>query len=370
MKHRLKKIRDQVIVITGASSGIGLTTARLAARQGARLVLAARNAEALTQLEQELGAAEGRIATVVADVGTETDVHRIAHTALERFGGFDTWVNNAGVSIYGRLEQVSTEDHRRLMETNFWGTVYGSVVAARHFKERFGRNASEQGHSGALVNIGSVLSDRAVPLQGMYSASKHAVKGFTEALRMELEEERAPVSVTLVKPSAIDTPYTAHAKNYMDEFPKNPPPVYAPDVVARAILYAAEHPQRDIVVGGGGRAIVAFGSGAPRLADRVMEATMFRMQHSGRPPLPRESNALHRTSGDTLRERGDYQGHVAESSLYTAAAQRPVMTLAIAAGLAVVLGAVMSATVGTTKARRQGSRSRVRPEEAYGREFE
>src|SRR3954466_1499031 len=150
--------------------------------------------------------------------------------AIQAFGRIDTWVNNAGVGIWGRIEELSEADMRQLFETNFWGQVYGSLVALSQLRQ----------HGGALINIGSVTSDRSIPLQGIYSASKHAIKGFTDALRMELEEEGAPVSVTLIKPSAIDTPYFQHAKNYMSVQPKPPAPVYAPEVVANAILRAAE----------------------------------------------------------------------------------------------------------------------------------
>src|SRR3954468_18456334 len=210
-----KPLREQVIVITGASSGIGLTTARMAASAGAKLVLAARNHEALQRLEREINASGGESCHVDADVGSGADVQRIVDAAIERFGGFDTWVNNAGVSVYGRLEEVANEDHRRLFETNFWGLVNGSLAAVAHLKSR----------GGALINVGSTLSDRSIPLQGMYCASKHAVKGFTDALRMEVEEEKHPIVVTLIKPAAIDTPYTEHAKNYMPVEPQNPAPV-------------------------------------------------------------------------------------------------------------------------------------------------
>ena len=233
MKLTLKPLDEQVIVITGASSGIGLVTARMAARAGAKVVLAARNAEALQELEREINQLGGEAIHVVADVGVESDVRSIADAAIARFGGFDTWVNDAGVSVYGRIEQVTTEDLRRVFETNFWGVVYGSRIAAEHLKQRGG---------GALINLGSTLSDRAIPLQGIYVASKHAVKGFTDAMRMELEDQGAPISVTLIKPAAIDTPYTEHAKNYLPNEPKNPPPVYAPETVARAILHAAVYP--------------------------------------------------------------------------------------------------------------------------------
>jgi short-subunit dehydrogenase len=331
MNVQLKKLSEQVVVITGASSGIGLVTARMAAARGARVVVAARSEEALSQLVSEIKGAGGEAAYVVADVADEDDVRRIAETAVQHFGGFDTWVNNAGVSIYGKMMEVKVKDQRRLFETNFWGTVYGSYVAAEHLKRRGG---------GALINIGSTLSDRAIPIQGIYSASKHAVKGFTDALRMELEAEGVPISVTLIKPAAIDTPYPHHAKNYLESEPTLPPPVYAPEVVAEAILYCAEHPEREVFAGGGGKALSAAEKYAPRLTDKIMEWTMIDMQKSGRPPRRRGDNGLYKASGK-LKERGGYEGHVSESSLYTKASLHPLMTTALVLGAAGVAFAAL-----------------------------
>jgi len=328
MPAPLKPLRQQVLIITGATSGIGLTTARMAARRGARLVLAARNEGALVELERELSNGGRRAVSVTADVGKPADVQRISRIARQRFGGFDTWVNNAGVSMYGRLMDEPIEDMRRLFDTNFWGLVYGSLEAARYFKEH------EQ--TGAIINVGSTLSDRALVLQGMYSASKHAVKAFTDALRMEVEMDRVPVSVTLIQPGAIATPYSQHAKNYMEREPTNPPPVYAPETVARTILHCAENSERHVYVGAGGKGIGMLGYYAPRLADLLMETLFARQQQTDRPPArPRGDNALDRPSGD-LHERGDYQGHVSESSLYTTASLHPLLTGAalVGAGLA------------------------------------
>ena len=315
MGIQLKPVEVQVIVITGATSGIGLVTARLAARRGARLVLASRSEEALKNLVEEIRDGYGDATYVVADVGDESDVRKIATTAKERFGGFDTWVNNAGVSIYGKFEEVPVSDQRRLFETNYWGVVYGSLAAVDQLRHR----------GGALINIGSALSDRAIPLQGAYCASKHAVKGFTDALRMELEHEGAPISVSLIKPAAIDTPYTDHAKNYLPVEPQNPPPVYAPDLVAEAILHCAENPERDIYVGGGSKGISVLGQNAPRATDKVMEWMMFDLQQSDRPARSRERHSLDKPSGRSA-ERGHYDGHVAESSLYTKSSLHPLIT--------------------------------------------
>lgn len=318
MAIQLKKLDVQVVVITGATSGIGLTTARMAAKRYAKLVLAARNEKALKELTEEINEAGGDAMYVVVDVGNETDVQKIYDEAVGRFGRIDTWINNAGVSIYGRLDEISTEDHRRLFDTNYWGVVYGSIAAIKYLRK----------HGGALINVGSILSDRAIPLQGAYCASKHAVRGFTDALRMELEEENAPVSVTLIKPSAIDTPYKEHAKNYLEVQPENPPPVYAPEAVAEAILYSAENPERDVYIGAGGKALSSLGEFAPRLTDKAMEMAMFEIQKTDEPPS-NEKEGLYDSRDSTLRERGGYSGYVAESSLYTKASRHPVITGAV-----------------------------------------
>jgi len=330
MSVTLKPLDEQVMVITGASSGIGLATALAAAKEGARLVLAARSADTLADVESRIIDAGGEAIHVAADVGRRDDVERIAEAALERFGGFDTWVNDAGVGIYGRLEEVSDEDHRRLFDTNFWGVVYGSLAAVRHLK----------GHGGALINLGSVASELAFPLLGMYSASKAAIRGFTDALRLELEQEGAPVSVTLIKPTSIDTPFPQHARNYLEREPDLPPPVYRPEEVARAILHAATHPERDIYVGGGGRLMTAFGAAAPRTMDWMSETVLARREVRDEPPR-RPQGALHRAGGGG-RVRGDHPGYVMKTSLYTRARMHPLLTggllLAAGAGLAALLG--------------------------------
>ncbi|MEX0655257.1 MAG: SDR family oxidoreductase [Phycisphaeraceae bacterium] len=332
MRHAdLKPLSEQVLVITGGSSGIGLTTARLAVEHGARVVLAARNEQVQQRIVDELNdlIPEHAVA-VIADVSQEADVRRIADTAVNRFGGFDTWVNNAAVSIYGPIMEIPLEDQRRLFEVNYWGYVYGSRIAIEHLRDR------DHGRGGALINVGSVIGDRAIPDQGPYCASKHAIKGFTEALRMEVEQEGWPVSISLIKPSSIDTPYKAHAKNLLERKPKNPPPVYAPQTVAKAILHCAQYPRRDVFVGGGGRAVAAIGWLLPRLTDLVMERTMRNLQMTDTPaePIDREHHSLYKPIEDG-DERGHYPHYVHETSAYTLAALHPYLTAAatLAAGL-------------------------------------
>jgi len=329
MGVKLKRIEDQVVVITGASSGIGLATAKMAAERGARVVLAARDADGLASARVEIEGSGGRAITVIADVSVFEDVRTIARRAVDAFGGIDTWVNNAGLSIYGPIEEVPVEDARRLFDVNYWGVVHGTLTAVSHLKD----------HGGAVINLGSVTSDRAIPLQGHYSASKHAVKAFTDALRMELEKEGAPVSLTLIKPGAIDTPFPEHARNYMEAEPKHPAPVYDPSVVAEAIIFCAEHSRRDLIVGGGGKMTAAMDN-VPRVADHVMQATMFQGQKARKASRVEREDSLYEPQGGG-RERGNYPGVVRQRSLYTMTSMHRLATMvsAAAVGAGVVLAA-------------------------------
>ncbi|MDB5214689.1 MAG: short-chain dehydrogenase [Myxococcaceae bacterium] len=328
MSVKLRKLGEQVVVITGATSGIGLCTAREAARRGARVVLAARNEEELTKLAAEIEAAGGFALAVPTDVTDARAMLRLRDAALDKLGRIDTWVNNAGLSIYGKLHDVDLVEARRLFDVNFWGVVHGSHAAVSALRDR----------GGAIINIGSVLSDRVLPIQGMYSASKHAVKGYTDALRMEVEMEGLPISVTLIKPSAIDTPYTDHARNHMETAPKNPPPVYAPQVVADAVLFCAEHPRRDVIVGGGGKVFSVLEKIAPRLTDRLMERTMDGMQKSGRPNDGRDN--LFMAPLIEGRERASHGGKAFERSAYTQLALHPAWSAAAVVGLVLAIGAL------------------------------
>lgn len=336
---RLKALQDQILVITGATSGIGLTTARMAAARGVRgLVLVARSQLSLQRLEREINTSGSRTTAITycADVADEAALTRVAELARSRFGGFDTWVNNAGVGIYGRVLEVSNEDHRRLFETNYWGVVYGSRIAVEHLKDR----------GGSLINVGSTLSDLPIPVQGLYAATKHAVKGFTDALRMEIEEAGLPVSVTLIKPSSINTPYPFHARNYMDEAPDLPPPVYAPELVAQTILYAAESPVRELFVGGAGKAYQLAERYVPRLTHRYMERITISQMQTGRPREGRDN--LH-VPGNDLRQYGDHKGMVRKTSLYTATMTHPRAAISLCAGAGLIGAAIWLLKQGTRK---------------------
>jgi NAD(P)-dependent dehydrogenase (short-subunit alcohol dehydrogenase family) len=275
---------------------------------------------------EQIRRAGGRAVHVVADVADPRAVERIAESALHEFGCIDTWVNNAAVSMYGRIAELSLEDMRRQMDVNYWGQVYGSRTAVRHLRER----------GGALINVGSAVCDRAIPLQGNYCAAKHALKAFTDALRMELEEEGVPISVTLVKPASIDTPFFEKAKTYLGVEPQPVPPVYAPEVVSEVILKAAQHPIRELIAGGAGAKLSAARF-APRLADRYMERWAFDSQKTDRPASGRPDN-LYVPVRDDGGERGrNWEGHTRASSVYTEAALHPGVAAAVALCLAAVI---------------------------------
>lgn len=275
MKVPYKPLNEQVIVITGASSGIGLCTAQLAAERGAKLVLVARSMATLEALTEQINAGGGQAIYMDADVGERQQVLDAAQAAVNRFGRINTWVNNAGVSIYGRIDQVSEDDARRLFDTNFWGVVNGALAALPFLREQ----------GGALINMGSEASETALGLQGFYVASKHAVKGFTDALRIEIEElENAPISVTLIQPTAVNTPYPEHAKNYLPRQPKLPTPTIDPEQVAEAILKAATEGGRDVKVGLQATVNTTLASVVPGLGDKF-SATVSSRQQADAPPL-------------------------------------------------------------------------------------
>jgi NAD(P)-dependent dehydrogenase (short-subunit alcohol dehydrogenase family) len=264
----------------------------------------------------------------VADVA---QVDAIADTALREFGRIDTWVNNAPVSMYGRIIDVSIEDMRRQMDVNYWGQVYGSRTAVQQLRRG----------GGALINVGSALSDRAIPLQGGYCAAKHALKAFTDALRMELEAEGIPIAVTLVKPASIDTPFFEKALTYLGVEPQPVPPVYAPEVVSDVILHAAQHSLRELIAGGSGAKLSAARF-APRLADLYMEWWTFDAQLTDKPINGRSGNLYEPVPADGGERGRNWEGHTRKSSLYTRAALHPRATAAVIVALALGLGAAVA----------------------------
>jgi len=348
----LKPLDQQAIVITGATSGIGLSTARRAAAAGACVFLIARGERDLKALVDELQREGARVAYAVADVADHDALSLAADKCRRLFGGFDTWVNNAGVAIFGALAETSLEDQRRLFETYYWGVVNGSIVATEHLKSNPG--------GGTIINVGSTHSDMPTPLIGAYAASKHAVKGFTNSLRIELMRDKTPINVTLVKPGPVDTPYSRHARNITGRAMRNPQPVYATHVVADAILWCATHSVREITVGGAGRLIALLYAAVPGLAEPLMAQfapSLMRDRDSAWQP---DEDGLYEPSDDGLDEEVHYP-MVRQFSALAEVRKHPGIT---AGSLAIVVTAALATyllTQRTGPTRYDALRSRLDP---------
>nr|WP_132884532.1 SDR family oxidoreductase [Sphingomonas sp. JUb134] len=338
MAVKLKPLSEQVMVILGASSGIGRETARRAAAAGATLVVAARGQAGLASLVEEITQAGGKAVAVVCDVTDEAQVRQLARDAVARFGRIDSWVNVAGVSVYAGFEDTTPEEFRRILEVNFMGYVHGAQAALPYLREQ----------GGALIVISSVESIVSLPLHSAYAASKHAIEGAFDALRRELMAEGAPVSVTSIKPATINTPFFTNSRSKLDVVPKGPPPFYDPGVVADCVLYAAEHPVRDLFAGGAGRSMALNQVTAPGVMDTLLAKFGIPGSRTQRPAPAGQPGNLYAPDGDD-RARGDFTGRT-HPSLYTWLALRPVArTLA--------LGALVTGAVVASRARRARHRT-------------
>jgi NAD(P)-dependent dehydrogenase (short-subunit alcohol dehydrogenase family) len=292
-----RKLSGAVVVVTGASSGIGRATGLAFAERGARVVLAARRADALEDLARECQAAGGQALAVSTDMTDEAAVAELARRAVERFGRIDIWVNNAGVYLLGLLEATPPEAFRRVLETNFFGYVHGARAVLPHFRE--------QGH-GVLINNASVYSHIAAPWLSAYVSSKFAVRGFSEALRHELAD-LPDVHVCTVSPSPIDTPIFASAANYSGRAVKAPPPTYPPEQVARAILASALHPKRERIVGGAGRLATLMETVAPHQFERVNRRYVDGLQFAAEPAPATDGNLYAPVSDGLAPARGGWR---------------------------------------------------------------
>ena len=334
MAIHLKPLHEQVVLITGASSGIGRQSAIRFAKAGASVILVARNEQALQEAVEEIEKLGAEAIFATADVANFEELKAAAEKGVARFGRIDTWVNNAGVGMYTKILDTDPADDRRLFETNFWGVVNGSRIAVPYLEKAGG---------GALINLGSEVSDVSIPVQGMYATSKHAIRGFTDALREEILHDKRPVSVTLIKPAAINTPFPRHAKNNLDRDATLPSPVYAVNVVADQILHAAVHGPRELYAGGGGWLMARLSQHFPSLADRFMASFGYEQQQADRPADHSyeglySSRGFHRAEGDVDRDR-----HVQKISLHGMASRHPLMTLCAATVGVAALGFIVHA---------------------------
>lgn len=265
MKIKLKPISDQVVVVFGASSGIGRLAALEFAKKGAKVVVAARSEDGLKSLVAEIEADGGEAFYLVADAADFEQVKSVAKQTVEKFGRLDTWIHSAAAFIFGTFEQTAPEEFERLLKVNLLGQIYGAKAALQYLRK----------NGGALIHLSSVEAHRTVPFQSAYGASKHGISGFVQALRVELEHDRIPVSVTEILPAAINTPIYDKGRNKMPFKPRPVPPIYHPQIVVDAILYASENPVAQLTAGGAGVGVVLAERFSPRFAEWMASKVAF-----------------------------------------------------------------------------------------------
>lgn len=352
---KLRKVADQVVVVMGASSGIGRETALELASRGARVVISARSDDGLDSLADAIRGLRGEVYVVPADVRDPGAMRKVADRTVERYGRIDSWIHLASVSLYARFEDTTPEEFEQLLETNFSGVVNGAQAALPHLRES----------GGALIVTSSVEAVRALPYQSAYAASKHAIEGLLEALRVELRREKVPVVVTEIVPSTFDTPLFENARTKLGFKPKGFPPMYDPRIAAKAIAYTVEHPTRRLVIGGGGRLLGILNSLAPAAVDGFLAATGFEGQTTRIPKRESARDNFEEPVLHTHRVFGRGRQHGRPFSLYTSwrtsSWARP-LTFALAAGA----GALAVRSLLTTQ-EGKGRRPSGTPAEARGR---
>lgn len=325
---RLKPVSEQVVVVLGASSGIGRQSALQLAARGAKLVVAARSEAALQSLVEEIEAAGGEAVRVVCDVSELEQVRAVGDAAVAAFGRIDTWVNVAAVMVHARFEDTEPEEFRRLMEINYLGHVHGALVALPRLREAGG---------GALIAVSSVESRVSIPRHTAYSATKHAVEGMIDGLRRDLlADGEHRISVTSIKPATINTPFFSNAANTMEVEPKGPPPVYQPSVVADCVVHAAEHPVRDLWAGGAARTMALGQALSPRLMDALM-ARIVPLERSSLPTPGGSPGTLFAPRDQEQRTEGDFSTGARSWSTFTWLQTHPGARAALRAGAVVAL---------------------------------
>jgi NAD(P)-dependent dehydrogenase (short-subunit alcohol dehydrogenase family) len=329
-----KQLAEQVVVVTGASAGLGRAIARLAGARGAQVVACARGAEALDACVAEVEGAGSAAHAVVADVAVLDDCHRVVEEALDRFGRIDTFCANAMVTVYQEARALEPEELRRVLDVNFFGAVncywasLGALVETR----------------GTFVHVSSALAYRGIPLQAAYCSSKAAARTFFETARVEHAKHGIPVDVSLVLPGAINTPQFDLARQYIGRQPQPVPPIYQPELFAEAVLHCFEHPVRELPVGWGAQKLLWGQKLSPRAGDRVLLRTGWDGQHTGEPkPVGSPDNLFEPLPGDH-GAHGRFDGESRRTTLWTSLRLRRWLV-----GTAAVVAAVPAARVLTRR---------------------
>ncbi|MGA4791982.1 SDR family oxidoreductase [Nocardia sp. AB354] len=324
------KHRSRVVVVTGASGGIGRATAVAFGRRGDRVALLARGETGLAAAAEQIRRAGGTALAVPTDVAESDQVTAAAERVEQELGPIDVWVNVAFTSVFAPFDEIEPAEFRRVTEVSYLGYVYATMAALKRMKAR---------NRGTIVHVGSALAYRGIPLQSAYCGAKHAIQGFHESLRCELLHERSGVRVTMVQMPAVNTPQFSWVLSRLPKQAQPVPPIYQPEVAARAVLYAADHPnRREYWVGGSTAATLAANAIAPGLLDRYLAKTGFDSQQTDQPRDPEQpENLWHPADGEQGRDfgaHGIFDARSTERSAQLWAGQHHGAVAAAVAGVA------------------------------------
>lgn len=312
--------RRRVVVVTGASAGVGRAVVREYARQGASLGLLARGVERLEKTRAEVEQLGGKAVAIPTDVADADAVESAAERIERELGPVDVWVNNAMATVFSRCIEITPREFQRATEVTYLGTVHGTMAALRRMWPR---------NRGTIVQVGSALAYRGIPLQAPYCAAKHAVRGFTDSLRCELLHERKNIHLTMVQLSAVNTPQFEWCKTRLPRHPQPVPPIYEPEVAARGIVWAAEHHPRELNVGWPATRAIVGNKLAPGFADRYLAGTGYDSQQTDQRISPdRPSNLYEPVPGDYAASGAFGDQALARSGQLWFATHRPVIAFA------------------------------------------
>ena len=328
-------VKDRVVVITGASAGIGRATARAFGARGAKVALIARNEPALEAAAEEVRQRGGEALVCRADVADAAAVERAAAAVEEHWGHIDTWVNNAMVTVFAPALDITPEEYRRVTDVTYLGYVYGTLAAVRRMRRR---------DEGTVIQVGSALVYRSIPLQSAYCAAKAAMRGFNDSLRTELIHDGSNVQLCMIQLPAVNTPQPIVQRNKMPRQAQPVPPMYSPELIADAIVYLAEHPRRELVVGGSSLKAIMGQKLIPGLLDRHLGKNGWDAQLVQKPNDPTRPGCLFEPVPGDHGAHGPYREQEKTRSLQLWATTHRGLVAAVGGALALGALARLSAT--------------------------
>ena len=328
-----RNLQQKSVVITGASAGVGRAVALRFAQAGAKLALIARDPAALEEVKREAETLGASALVVPADVADSTAVFEAAEAIIAEHGGIDIWINDAMVTVFAPVWEITPEEFRRVTEVTYLGMVHGTMAALRHMRER---------NRGTIVQVGSALAYRGIPLQAAYCGAKHALRGFTDSLRTELDHDHSDIAVTVVELPAVNTPQFEWARTRMPRKPRPVPPVVQPEAVADVIFRAALHPKREYWLGASTLKAILGNMMLPGLLDRYLAKNAYEAQETETAVSPMRKDNLMTPVGDLHRTHGRFDAEAGNSVMAIPGPAARLFPVLFSALTGVAIGFVVS----------------------------